>query len=97
MGTVNAAIPTVLELSFTWCACMQVQCSLDSSLVLAEDGTLYTFGDNTLCQLGRPSLPEQGPEDWIVRGPDGAPLRVARVAAGLGHCLAVTLDGEVCA
>lgn len=73
---------------------LQVCCSLDSSMVLAEDGTLYTFGDNSLGQLGRPSRPEHGPEDWIVRGDAGAPLKFERVAAGLGHCLAVTQDGQ---
>ena len=75
---------------------LQVCCSLDSSLVLAKDGTLYTFGDNSLGQLGRPSYPEHAPEDWVVRDKAGAPLRFERVAAGLGHCLAVTLDGKVC-
>ncbi len=64
-------------------------------MVLAEDGTLYTFGDNSLGQLGRPSRPEHCPEDWIVRGDAGAPLKLERVAAGLGHCLAVTQDGQV--
>ncbi|KAK9915182.1 hypothetical protein WJX75_005773 [Coccomyxa subellipsoidea] len=73
----------------------QVCCSLDSSLVLAKDGTLHTFGDNSLGQLGRPSLPEHGPEDWVVRDAAGTPLRFKHVAAGLAHCLAVTLDGKV--
>ena len=74
----------------------QVCCSLDSSLILAKDGTLHTFGDNSLGQLGRPSLPEHGPEDWLMRDAAGTPLRFKHVAAGLGHCLAVTLDGKVC-
>ena len=37
------------------CCCLQVQCGFDSTLVLSEDGTLFTFGDNSLHQLGRAS------------------------------------------
>ena len=36
----------------------QVACGFDHTLVLAEDGTLFSFGDNSLCQLGRPSRPQ---------------------------------------
>ncbi|BDA43656.1 probable ultraviolet-B receptor UVR8 [Coccomyxa sp. Obi] len=82
-------------LAFEGLKAKQVCCSLDSSMVLAEDGTLYTFGDNSLGQLGHPSRPERCPEDWIVRGDAGAPLKFERVASGLGHCLAVTQDGQV--
>ncbi len=63
-------------------------------MVLARDGTLYTFGDNSLGQLGRSSCAEHCPEDWIVRGDAGTPLKFERVASGLGHCLAVTQDGQ---
>ena len=37
------------------CCCLQVQCGFDATLVLSEDGTLFTFGDNSLHQLGRAS------------------------------------------
>lgn len=78
---------------------MQVCCSLDSSLVVAEDGRLFTFGDNSLAQLGRAhdeAAAERSADDWLVKKPDGTPLHVHSVAAGLGHCLAITTDGEVC-
>lgn len=35
--------------------CLQVVCGFDHTLVLAQDGSLFAFGDNSLCQLGRPS------------------------------------------
>jgi alpha-tubulin suppressor-like RCC1 family protein len=81
----------------------QVCCTLDSSLLLARDGTLYSVGDNSLGQLGRSPTEAtaagewQGPERWIVRAEDGLPLRAHCIAAGLGHCLAVTDSGQVSA
>ena len=33
-------------------------CGFDHTLVLSEDGSLFTFGDNSLAQLGRPSQPQ---------------------------------------
>lgn len=75
---------------------LQVCCSLDSSLVVGADGTLFTFGDNSLAQLGRAPgyAPEHSVGDWVVTGAHGAPLRVGAVAAGLSHCLATTGDGQ---
>ena len=35
----------------------QVACGSDFTLALAQDGSLFSFGDNSLCQLGRPSPP----------------------------------------
>ena len=34
---------------------LQVVAGFDHTLVLTQDGSLFTFGDNSLCQLGRPS------------------------------------------
>ena len=41
-------------------SCPQVVCGFDHTLVLAQDGSLFTFGDNSLCQLGRPSQLQVG-------------------------------------
>eukprot|EP00887_Chlorella_sp_A99_P006967 scaffold2.g6967.t1 len=67
---------------------VQVACGLDHTLALAADGTLFSFGDNSLQQLGRPS-PAQG--EALV--PPDASAWV--VAAGLGHCLGVMRDGTL--
>jgi alpha-tubulin suppressor-like RCC1 family protein len=37
---------------------LQVVCGFDHTLVLAEDGSLFSFGDNLLSQLGRASQPQ---------------------------------------
>ncbi|PRW58731.1 ultraviolet-B receptor UVR8 isoform B [Chlorella sorokiniana] len=78
----------------------QVVCGFDHTLVLAQDGSLFTFGDNSLCQLGRPSQGEaMQPRDataWLIN-PDfdcGRRIRFRKVAAGLGHCLGVLADGS---
>ncbi|EFN51325.1 hypothetical protein CHLNCDRAFT_141087 [Chlorella variabilis] len=36
-------------------------CGFDHTMVLAEDGSLFTMGDNSLGQLGRPSQPQARP------------------------------------
>ena len=66
-------------------------------MVVAEDGRLFSFGDNSLAQLGRApgQAAERSAEDWLVKDASGAPLLVTTVAAGLNHCMAVTGSGEV--
>lgn len=67
-------------------------------MVVAEDGRLFSFGDNSLAQLGRcvpDQAAERSAEDWLVKDADGAPLLVTSVAAGLSHCMAVAKGGEV--
>merc|ERR1719424_1158315 len=62
-----------------------VACGGDFSLVVAHDGSLYSFGANSFGQLGLGCAPDQR-----------APCRVealrhvaiATAAAGAGHCLA---------
>ncbi|GAB4815690.1 hypothetical protein N2152v2_002736 [Parachlorella kessleri] len=81
----------------------QIACGGDHTMALAQDGTLFTFGSNSLAQLGRPSPrggEHQQPRDagaWLVN-PEascGSGMRFLRVAAGLAHCLAVAQDGSV--
>ncbi|KAL4434482.1 hypothetical protein ABPG75_000923 [Micractinium tetrahymenae] len=81
----------------------QVVCGFDHTMVLAEDGTLFTFGDASLGQLGRPAQ-KQGEHmaprfahSWAVN-PEidcGRRMKFRRIAAGLGHCLGVLFDGGV--
>lgn len=64
---------------------VDVACGLDHSLVLCDNGSLFSFGDNVYGQLGR-----------SLQGPHLQPVdlnkKVVAVAAGLGHSLAITLD-----
>ncbi|CAM6117842.1 unnamed protein product [Calypogeia fissa] len=66
----------------------QVACGMDHSLALTETGNLYSFGDNSLGQLGRPQGNE--PVD-SVKFPLGH-SKVLSCAAGLGHSLAIALN-----
>lgn len=83
------------------CGVDQIACGLDSCYAVLEGGEVVSWGDNTLGQLGRPTLyesPGSAREQLasrLVRTREGSNLMAERVAAGLGHCLAVGLDGEV--
>ncbi len=75
---------------------LQIACGYDHTMALAQDGTLFTFGSNSLAQLGRPSPPggeHVQPSDagaWLVNpeascGTGRRFLRVgARLQAGRG-------------
>lgn len=79
----------------------------DTSYCITQDGRLLSFGDNSLGQLGRPERAEgehTAPHDaapWEVHAPrasdPGRDLRFRRVAAGLGHAVAVTGAGNLLA
>ncbi|KAI3439085.1 hypothetical protein D9Q98_001495 [Chlorella vulgaris] len=81
----------------------QVVCGFDHTLVLAEDGSLFSFGDNSRSQLGRASQPQgehlrpDCASSWIVNPETecGRRIKFRRVAAGLGHCLGLLNDGSV--
>ena len=70
----------------------QVACGFDHSLILASDGTLLSFGDNSLHQLGRPeggaawAAPCEGAAVWLVHAQNesGKPKKFRRVRRGLG-------------
>lgn len=82
----------------------ELACGLDHTLALLQDGSLISFGDNSLGQLGRPARAK----GEYAAPSDASALRVMppsslsgrspgfkRIAAGLGHCLAVMTDGSV--
>ncbi|KAK9794903.1 hypothetical protein WJX73_002169 [Symbiochloris irregularis] len=74
----------------------QVACTHDSSVALAADGSLHTFGANDLSQLGRDNdITELGSSSSLVRDANGEELKFAKVAAGLGHSLALARDGRL--
>ncbi|DBA88888.1 hypothetical protein WJX79_001006 [Trebouxia sp. C0005] len=80
----------------------QVACGLDHTVAVAQNGQVYAFGDNSLCQLGRAGgmgVQETSADAaaWIVRDKEGADIIFTKVAAGLGHCLGVTHKGDVMA
>ena len=65
---------------------MQVACTHDSSMALAADGTLYSFGANDLGQLGR-RQPVDGtsalePASCRVCNASGKPIHFSKVQPG---------------
>ena len=63
----------------------QVACGFDHTLALAEDGSLFSFGDNSLLQLGRASA-GRGPAAEALAPPDAAAWLV-NPAADCGQAL----------
>ena len=73
---------------------MQVACGMDFSLAMAESGTVFAFGDNSLGQLGRPpgSRDEAScvAEDWILKDATGSPLLVSKVSTSIASSQTTT-------
>ena len=78
---------------------VQVSAGYDFSLALASDGTVWAWGDNQWGQLGRPAIGGASGAAVQVQGLAGslALTRIAMVAAGGNHALALDLDGRVLA
>lgn len=67
-----------------------------SSVALASDGTVYTWGDNDLGQLGNGSSPSSNVPVAVYMGSNGlAGKTVTQVVAGFEHVMALTSDGNV--
>mmetsp|Transcript_35366 Transcript_35366/g.118232 ORF Transcript_35366/g.118232 Transcript_35366/m.118232 type:complete len:164 (-) Transcript_35366:616-1107(-) len=62
-----------------------VACGGDFSLVVAHDGSLFSFGANSFGQLGLGCAPDQRAPCRVEALRDVA---IATAAAGAGHCLA---------
>jgi len=78
---------------------VQVSAGYDFSLALAADGTVWAWGDNAYGELGQPTIGGASAVAVQVQGPGvGGKLdRIAMVAAGGHHALALDLDGHVLA
>jgi alpha-tubulin suppressor-like RCC1 family protein len=78
---------------------VQISAGDDFSLALAADGTVWAWGNNSYGQIGQNAQNGSRPVAMQVKGPDGVdPLgRIAMVAAGGNHALALDLDGRVLA
>jgi alpha-tubulin suppressor-like RCC1 family protein len=69
---------------------MQIASGLDFSLAVESgSGRLFSFGDNSLGQLGRPAATasSQCAEDWLVRDAEGVPLLVDKAQLFSFQCL----------
>ena len=63
---------------------------MDHTLAVAQDGQVYAFGDNSLCQLGRAGsmgvqAPSADPAEWIIRDEDGDNITFTKVGADLQY------------
>ena len=64
----------ILEDSLSCEVSLQVACGFDFSVLLAADGSLYAFGDNSLGQLGRDTGVSNSDdlEDWLLKDSNGS-------------------------
>jgi alpha-tubulin suppressor-like RCC1 family protein len=78
---------------------VQVSAGYDFSLALASDGTVWAWGNNQWGQLGRTAIGGASGAAVQVQGLAGSLTlsRIAMVAAGGNHALALDLDGRVLA
>jgi len=81
------------------CFSAQVACGLDHTLAVAQNGQVYAFGDNSLCQLGRTGsmgVQETSPDaaGWIVRDREGADIIFTKVHTYCSH--AVSSPAHLC-
>jgi alpha-tubulin suppressor-like RCC1 family protein len=78
---------------------VQVSAGYDFSLALASDGTVWAWGNNHWGQVGRSPIGGASGAAVQVQGLAGslALSRIAMVAAGGNHALALDLDGRVLA
>lgn len=73
----------------------QVAAGWDFSLAVTENGTIYSWGNNKFCQLGRVTEEKTSMQPEVIQ--DGLPpgIRGVSVAAGLRHALLLSEDGTV--
>jgi alpha-tubulin suppressor-like RCC1 family protein len=65
------------------------------SLALMTDGTVWTWGENTGCQLGIGIITIDSPYPVQVQNSDGTPFSGVTAIAGNSHSLALRDDGTV--
>lgn len=70
----------------------KVSCGADFTVVLTEDGSLYTFGNNNLGQLGSGNKNRSYFPLFIVSGED---RKFDDISCGVAHTMARTAEGEV--
>ena len=72
------------------CISAQVACGLDHTLAVAQNGQVYAFGDNSLCQLGRAGSmgvheTNADADAWILRDKEGADIIFTKVHTNCSH------------
>lgn len=77
---------------------VQISAGYNFSLALADDGTVWAWGDNSTGQLGQGTMSNNSPVAVQVRAPSGstgALRNITMVAAGGRHGLALDTTGQV--
>ena len=75
---------------------LQVAVGDSLSLLLTDDNLLFAVGNNDTGQLGRGHNDDDDPDNHVPRPVAGVGLeRITLVAAGFGHCAAVTEGGKL--
>uniref|UniRef100_A0A8D2JI69 Secretion regulating guanine nucleotide exchange factor n=1 Tax=Varanus komodoensis TaxID=61221 RepID=A0A8D2JI69_VARKO len=92
LGHTEDVMHFTLCTSLTGCPVMQVACGWDFTIILAENGQVFSCGSNSFGQLGVPHTSGRCTAPGRI---ESLQDRVINVAAGLRHALAVSENGSV--
>ena len=97
--TTNSSVPVAVKIAGTPLAgktIVQIAAGANHNMVLASDGTVYTWGWNYHGQLGNNT--KTNSNTIVALQTIGTPIagkKIVKIAAGQGHSLALTDDGMV--
>ena len=97
--TTNSSVPVAVKIAGTPLAgktIVQIAAGANHNMVLASDGTVYTWGWNYHGQLGNNT--KTNSNTIVAVQTIGTPIagkKIVKIAAGQGHSLALTDDGMV--
>ncbi|MBK7958375.1 MAG: hypothetical protein IPK03_09800 [Bacteroidetes bacterium] len=82
---------------------VEISTGLSHSMALAKDGTMYTFGDNSIGQLGNGTITNASTPIRVLKGAytgatfigDNVNNPIIKIAGGVFHSMALAADGRV--
>lgn len=75
---------------------LRIACGRSHSVVLTDKEGVFSFGNNSFGQCGRPVVPDESPESTATpRRVQGIPGQIVDVVCGQDHTLFLTAEGAV--